>query len=654
MKRNRKRICKKRLIKRMHGKRKGGHVIVNDRGKRTAYLLSVPICGALLVWAFLSAWNYAFRLTFSPYPVLGHTLLLIQLIAIAGLAHALFRYGGNLMRRILPNSLRAGLAGLFMLLCLVVSVLLRVWIVQNAADASSAGAPEYQLALLMRNPTQDTQGNYYLNYLAQHPYQYYYASVLSKYFILFAQTLTSALAFQTVLSLANVVLAALLAFRLGGMKSMLLTFFLMCFWPSQLLMSASLSSVPMLTGLFLLTAAVTLHILRQLRRRETLRRPLLLVLELVGLSVLLAWCTYTELPGFLAFFSVLAVLAQAPSKHFQKEENAIQRFLSYRSLCIVLVSIGYFFSLFVTHETIRSFTRQDTPRLSPSMGYSLMIGSNPDSLGLWNQTDVDRFYQVMEETGSAVTAQADAAAVFRARMGGDFSGTLRMFANEKFPYLWRQDLFSMQSLEAQWAQTEQDTAGRQQLSAALNALTGVWQRAYLALLFIAVLSMVRLLRREQRRALPLLYTQALLMLFCMVFEPLSAYHDTGIPMLITLASFFVGSWPIQNSFETDREISLSEEEANEQAFEKHYEIDFVKLLDEQHIRLSVTEKVSDSSDEENTRRIDMKEVLQAGLAHVVPEDKPMNIPKDPEKSKKREEDEKAEENKKSETDSSRS
>lgn len=623
------------------------------RGKRIAYLLSIPICGALLVWAFLCAWNYSFRLTFSPYPILGHTLSVLQLIAIAWLMYVAFRYGAGFLKRILPRSLRISLAALIMLLCLVASALLRVWIVQNAAIESSINAPEYQLALLMRHPAQNTQSNYYLQYLAQHPYEYIYPSVLSKYFLLFPQTLASALAFQTVLSLANAGLAALLAYRLGGLKSMLFAFILMCFWPSQLLLSASISAVPMLTGMFLIIVTVTLHILRQLRRRQTLKQPLLLVLELVGLAVLLAWCTYTALPGFLALFAILLMFAQAPSKHFQSNENAIARFLSYRSLCVVLVSLCYFFSLFAMQEIVRGFTQQDTPLLTPSFGYSLMIGSNPDSYGLWNQADVDSFYQVYEESGSAVVAQESASAVFRARLSSDFSGTLRMYADEKLPYLWRQDVFSMQSLQAQLAQEDAQTAGHQRLLDVLDTLSGAWQRAYLALLFITLLSLLRLLRSEQRLVLPLLYIQALLMLFCMVFEPLTGYHDASIPLLIVLACTFVGAWPINDNFEM--EITISDDETEEDVLEKYYDIDFLKMLDKQHIRMSITEKVSDSSDEENTRRIDMQEIMQAGLAHVISEDKAMQITEDPEIENTADNEDIIErDNKKSETDSSRS
>lgn len=551
--------------------------------RHIGYWAAAGACAVLLCAFAWDAVSYAFRVSNSPYPILGHLIVFVK-AAIALCMAILVARLAKRARKWIASEKTIAVLGVAVYIAFAVSgLLLRLLVGWSQLSDSMLISLEHQLADLMTLSAADRPtDNHYLRYLSMFPTNYGYANVLSIFYRLFAQSPAVAIVVQAVIAVLSAEMARKVSLHFLGKGGALCVFGLLCLLPSQIAQSAQLSATPLVALLLLTCAYAGMRLHTATLDAEAIRFPVLtLVLTLLS-GVLAGYLAYCSLLGFGALAAILAVSLHRERKEIAIDHGAAMLMLVRRVLPAILMAIAFVLANIILHQSVVDMTQRSAPSAAQSMGYSLMIGSNVKSDGFWNPED-SSFFQTHADAEGAIEAHARAAQVAASRMRQDRSAMFSL-ASKRLSYLWQRDSLTVEVIaEQKQAQGEAFSGVLRYVAAASRN-----QSVYIALLLLSIFGIFRIPCAKQTLLLPVLYMLLSCIGIMVLLEPLSAYHDATMVLLIPLALLPFGTSGSLPSYRGQKR--LVEKKENEQPA-----VHIIPMLREGHLVISVTKHVAEQA-----------------------------------------------------------
>lgn len=351
---------------------------------------------------------------------------------------------------------------------------------------------------------------------AQWPLRQYslgYPVVLAAVYAVFGGSWLAARLLNVVFGLLSLLLLYQAARQASGGKAARLAALFFILWPAQLVFTSVLAS----DHLALLLALAGMVALQRALQAE---KPAFIGLAAAGFLFALGYAVRTT--NLLLFLAGLLVIFLEPSRLPGRQ-------IYTRTISAALLVISFSAALFA-YRGVMLQTTGAYP--APSSSFSLMIGANIQSGGMWNRKD----YRLTASIPTFEQASAFAWQEARRRIAADPLGfgtlTLRKLAS-----LWQDDSYAIY-----WSTLSLDTS---RFAWQPAAFTRVWmlisQIFYLAAWLLAACAAVFLFRRPNPQLRLLLLTLLGGSLLHAVLEVQNRYHYWLVPMILILAAAGVAS-----------------------------------------------------------------------------------------------------------------
>ena len=420
-------------------------------------------------------------------------------------------------------------------LVILVSAIIRLWVIAKLPIIPSSDYQTYyQVADLLSKGHLNSSG--YSGYIAQFPHVIGYPFILSLLFRITGPSVMAGLYLNLVASIISVYLtyriARTLAGRLGGMVALLAA----AFWPSQILYGTILSSDPIFTCMLLLSIRLFIYLYRfpvSLGNRE----GSIFLCVIFGLSIALAGAVRP-----MSFIFLLAVVLCMLSfiKRFNKNEKMLNGKVS-RASCqgwflAMVISLTFLIANQLISISISNTIAYKLPGSGVSFGYNLMVGTNTEAKGAWNQQDADFFANEFASTNSPQAAHKASIDVALQRIKTDPVGVSNL-ALEKFTFLWGNDDYGKMWTTLFLEQQGDLTPERLNI---IGQLTKWNNYFYLFSVFFSAILGIQLFRRKTIGS-----EQALILLFIgtvvlhLILETQNRYHYFILPIFMILASMSI-------------------------------------------------------------------------------------------------------------------
>ncbi len=501
---------------------------------------------------------------------------------------------------------------------LLASFCIRVIYVQHfPMTPSSDYKTYYEIAQLINSGTLLEDGVGYCEYISMFPHVYGYSYVLSLALRAFGTSIWTG-------QLLNIVCAVLTCFfiwrcavLLAGHASGLLALFVTAFWPSQILYNNFLAA----EYVFSLMLYFCLWLfLRLVKTDISSGKPqgALFFLHIV-LGVCIGLTAAVRPMAMLLLISILLYLFPCRTQLPILPANDLPvtaRAMSRGWIRAALILAAFLFTNSITSRCISYTIDREITGGSTSFGYNLLVGLNQETYGGWNQDDADYLYQALDETGSAQQAQAACRDLALQRLKAPAESILNLFFH-KYSVLWANDdygsTWNLLFMDQQGTLTEQ----RQDFLYRMRDFNNYY---YMVIVALAALGAAFLIRRPGSWSyIPLTMFLGTVAMHLLV-ENQNRYHFHALYLFVLLSACALHS--IYQLCDDDivhgqadrtrrREQAAAEqaacrriEDAEACAREKLQQkmegsFDMAAALREGHVRVSVSEAVSDGAEASN-------------------------------------------------------
>ncbi len=501
---------------------------------------------------------------------------------------------------------------------LLASFFIRVIYVQHfPMTPSSDYKTYYEIAQLINSGTLLEDGVGYCEYISMFPHVYGYSYVLSLALRAFGTSIWTG-------QLLNIVCAVLTCFfiwrcavLLAGHASGLLALFVTAFWPSQILYNNFLAA----EYVFSLMLYFCLWLfLRLVKTDISSGKPqgALFFLHIV-LGVCIGLTAAVRPMAMLLLISILLYLFPCRTQLPILPANDLPvtaRAMSRGWIRAALILAAFLFTNSITSRCISYTIDREITGGSTSFGYNLLVGLNQETYGGWNQDDADYLYQALDETGSAQQAQAACRDLALQRLKAPAESILNLFFH-KYSVLWANDdygsTWNLLFMDQQGTLTEQ----RQDFLYRMRDFNNYY---YMVIVALAALGAAFLIRRPGSWSyIPLTMFLGTVAMHLLV-ENQNRYHFHALYLFVLLSACALHS--IYQLCDDDivhgqadrtrrREQAAAEqaacrriEDAEACAREKLQQkmegsFDMAAALREGHVRVSVSEAVSDGAEASN-------------------------------------------------------
>lgn len=352
-------------------------------------------------------------------------------------------------------------------------------------------------------------------YVAKFPHTIGFPMLLAPAFRLFGASVWTAQCLNLVFSMGSVLLLYAIGRRIGGRGAGLVAMALAAFWPSQVLYSTMVATEPSFS--FLLLAAFYAAETALMCQDKPIRGIVLLLTS--GILLRLAGSIR---PVAVLLLAALAVAVAAAGPRKRRSDGAPDRILSIRTMCIALILATYLTTGWILNQRVSEEIGTKPVSGLTASGYNLMVGTNVEHKGLWNQEDADFFDAVYQETGSAHAAHEASMAIAIENVKIKPLDVINLMVY-KFRDLWQSDDFGI-DWNLLWA--EQQGTATTEMNAWMNVMRPVGRGLYMGLLLFSLLGVFRM--RKSGDA-PYVYLTAMLLFLAtaalhMALETQVRYH----------------------------------------------------------------------------------------------------------------------------------
>jgi len=469
-----------------------------------------------------------------PYLLQG-TILFGSVAIIAAAAGLML--GLNAMKRRIGDTAAGWISWIWFGLVFIAGVYVRVRVIRAIPiTPSSDFATYYKLGELLADGELLSAASQQLReYVSMFPHTIGFPLLLLKpAFAVFGTSVTTALYANLVCSMISVLLMYGIGQKIAGRRAGLAAMTLMSLWPSHVLYSSMVASDPAFTclllgGLYLVAAGVS-------RGPKSLyeNRPIAAIVALLGAGLAIGIANAIRpMAVILLIAVVLCLLLDSRFRRASVEQGGPRQILSIRWLCLVLVLLPFLLTNIILSQTVeKTIALKPTGGIAAS-GYNLLVGTNVESNGIWNQENADFFNDAYLRTGSAQEAQEACLdrAIELMRSRPEDVLNLMVF---KFRDMWGSDDFGI-DWNLLWM--EQQGLLTDDNSAQLQALRPIGRILYFCLLLLAGIAGIRQL---MRRNVGLVFRISMLFFLGtaalhMVLETQIRYHYTALAFLMLMA-----------------------------------------------------------------------------------------------------------------------
>jgi hypothetical protein len=327
-----------------------------------------------------------------------------------------------------------------------------------------------------------------------------------------------------------------IAYALGGRLCGFIALLAAAFWPSQLLYSAIMASEPIFCCFFFFCVWLFIYLYRFPVTIENIEGSMFLC-TILGFALALT----NAIRPMAAILLIAVILCFVPrTLEFGKNEkwmySRIQRFACqgwFRALIILLsfMYVGSFLS-----KAISNAVAFNLPGGLSSSGFNLLIGTNPEAHGAWNQVDADFLASNFAATNSAAFAQKACFDEAISRILQNPVGVLKLLF-EKIGYLWANDDYASYWVSLFLTQQNTMTAGRQAIIDAFSAFNSFYYSLFVMFSAVFGLRFFKEKLLTPAHALVLLFVGTAVL--HMVLECQNRYHYFLLPVLVILSSLAI-------------------------------------------------------------------------------------------------------------------
>lgn len=331
---------------------------------------------------------------------------------------------------------------IILMLILITGLYLRIRVIKSLPmKLESDYKTYYDIARLLQNGTLGTEGEGLCDYIAKFPHVMGYPYILSLIFRIFGDSLNTGLYFGALSSILCSFFIYKIVRYISGSIAALFAVFISTFWPSQIFFSNFLASEPvfncMLFGCFLLFVYITK------KYNEFSGQSYMGIVKYIILGMLLAFASAVRPMAMILLIAIIIVLLS--SKIYLKKDildtPVSLVFISKGWRCVILILVSYLICSNVITAHIEDRIGRNVANGIDSFGYNLLVGTNIDSDGGWNDGDAKLLEDSYNTTNSATEAQKICRDKAITRVKNNYVGTFNLMF-KKFTLLWNNDDYS--------------------------------------------------------------------------------------------------------------------------------------------------------------------------------------------------------------------
>ena len=489
---------------------------------------------------------------------------------------------------------------LYVVLILVAAIIVRYMvIIKLPMQPESDYKTYYEIANLLKNGTLQEQGEGYINYISMFPHVIGYSYLLKTIFTFFGTSVFNGQVANLIFSVITVFAVYRIARRLGGKLAGVIALTVAAFWPSQVLYITMLSSEYAFTLLLYLSLWLFLHLVMDYD--GTTKKAVRGILLHIFLGGLIAVTSAIRPLAIILLAAIILCIFTQKMKLPNIPRNSISvwnRFLEKGWMRASLIVISYMIFSGIITSNIELTINKTIPSTSVSFGYNLLVGSNTESKGGWNEADSKFLYDNLDSTGSAIQAQIASRNLAFERLTSDPKAIFNLFIN-KYELLWGNDdygsTWNLVFLEEQNELTPERRDFLYQMQDYNNIL-------YMAFIMFSILTLIFMLQKKAS------YLQVLILLYLgtvgihLFVESQNRYHYHVLQVVMILGAVGIG-YIFQNARESAKAAFIRRQEKQDLVIIQEKELE--KYEEEEH--LAIIDRY-----QQMTNTFDMKSAINNG------------------------------------------
>lgn len=470
-------------------------------------------------------------------PYLYQGIMLLLSVASVIVFIVILRILDKLSGRISRNVKRVAFAILFGVI-LVLAFYLRYSIINYIElEPESDFETYFKLGeLLSEDRLMSKEGLLYRQYVLKFPHTIGYPSmVLSPLFSAVGVSVKAGLYANMVFSIISVALVYFIVRQRAGYLVSAIAMLLTAVWPSHVLYSTMLASEPFFTMLILGAALIFAVVTRRDENSLRLKKPIITVALFVPLGVLLGIANAVR-PMAMVLMLAMAIVIVISGYRMPRGSSAAPIMLSKGWLCAIIVFICYFITSNIMTQNVRVMVGDEPAGGITASGYNLLVGTNYEHGGIWNEEDAELFDSSFAENNSAAEAHGACLDVALERIKENPKEILDLTIY-KFRDLWQTDDFGI-DWNILWL--GQQGGLEPETENLLEGLRPVTRCLYFITLVFVLIAAIQ--QWWQKGSVDKLFLACLLFflgtaLLHMVLETQVRYHYNMLPFFIIMAAF---------------------------------------------------------------------------------------------------------------------
>ena len=443
----------------------------------------------------------------------------------------------------------------------------------------------YELAKLIKEGNFLQEGGAYCDYVALFPHTYGYSFFLSLVMSLFGTSVFVAQMLNVLCALGACFFCWRATTMLTGKFLGLFALALSAFWPSQIMFNNFLTDAYLFSCLFFFSMWLFLRLV--IRYKPT--NPSVGMVLHVVLGIALAVTAFVRPMALLLLLPLVLFLIPSKMELPLRPSNELPlmlRLLSkgwFRALVIVVVYflVSTLFGMFVSNMVDREVVRPDV-----SIGYSLMVGMNTESIGGRNVSDLKFLFDAYRNTDSASLAHKACIDTMLERLQSVHLDEVLDVLVRKFSNLWTNDNYAA-SLSRLFMRQQGTLTNERDLFFSLVLLLN--NAMYIAVVVFSAIASIFMLRRKGNWAIVPLTVNVFMVVISLFVENQYHYHFHALYIyaLLTAVAFHY-------IFHDFKEASLAKREENRR---KKEQAKIAKRIKKEQASMKTDADMQKSSDE---------------------------------------------------------
>jgi len=540
------------------------------------------------------------------YPYLTQMLLIIGFFGVLMLIQILsYIITRPWVQRIFAPMKKAGIwiEAVMVVFVLITGLLLRLYFIRTyPVKLESDYKLYYDVATMLVKGTLATEANN--EYIALFPNTFGYSYILSVVMRIFGTAPEVCLYFNACVSVLTALICyyigKLLIGKLSGMAALIIS----CFWPSQIIFSNINGTEAVFTFMLYGSALLSVYTVKKYDGSDSQCAIPVILHFLIG--ILLALTSAVRPMSLVFFIALILCMISINHKLQYKNINDVPLgtiFLSKGWLRALIIIMGYMLCTPFINAGISNAIQNEIAD-SGALGYSLLVGVNTESSGMYSEDIMSFLYETYKNTKSVNAAHQACLTKAIEAVKANPVGTLELLA-KKFYLSWLDDNYATTTNIIIMNNQGLLTQDNERIFNRLARWNNVY---YLLMVFLSAVGVIYLFKRDNNGQLFAVFFVGAVILHMLV-EVQNRYHYYLLQNFAILAAVGIGfiyngyrqhSKAAETVIEHTQKISqnaspISEDDNKEKGTSNLITIDVLKAIEEGHIVITATRAYEDEA-----------------------------------------------------------